>query len=70
VRWKDRSIIPWRPFFCLRPRAVEGMVIWLEWVEKQSERFTGYPHYWVHSYRLPKDKHEADRLPDDQQSNP
>jgi len=36
MRWTRKKITfttPWRKYFCLIPREVEGVMVWLEYVE-------------------------------------
>jgi hypothetical protein len=33
MRWKERPKREWKRWFCILPLKVEGIWVWLEWIE-------------------------------------
>ena len=48
AKYKDNGRY-WRPFFCLKPREIEGYKVWLEYIEREelyTDLTVGGSHFW------------------------
>lgn len=44
----------WHPHYCLFPRRIGHLLVWLEYVErKRVQEWTGYYYGWAWEYRTP-----------------